>query len=146
MKLVLNIIFKYKNFAKSLVYHNSALNKQLVFVQIHSEEVEHPIKDHYFLGVLDFMSKKITILDSLGKNRSTLHYRLTFYALLHLANIISNTGNIKFEHFDWSLILSNDCSQQSDGCSCGLFVILNIAFILIGHQLFSIKDTKLARH
>ena len=43
-------------------------------------------------------------------------------------------------------MLSNDCSQQSDGCSYGLFVILNLASILIEHQLLRIKGTKMARH
>ena len=40
----------------------------------------------------------------------------------------------------WKLVISNDCAQQTDSNNCGVFVILNIAAMFVGHQLTGIEN------
>ena len=79
-------------------------------------------------------------------------YKLAIYGIFDLLkflffgggliNIIEGWGVFLFNPKVWSCIVSSDCSQQRDGCSCVVFVILNVASILLGYQIMNLTDIK----
>jgi len=101
---------------------------------------------HFILGIIDLNSSQITILDSLSMARNKRDYSIAFLALLEITNLIHVSGSMKFNLTNWKLVVSEDCAQQDDGINCGIFVILNVASMFVGHQLSGIEDYDRSRY
>ena len=72
------------------VYDFECVNKQIIIVPIFSDYVDHPIKSHSTVGIIDLKSKRITLLDSLQKQRIKKDYGMAFFTMLRLLNFIYN--------------------------------------------------------
>lgn len=132
-----NILFNQIELLFQKIFFNSLLNKQVIFILIHSDIMKYPVSSHFYLGIISLVTKKIFILDSLSNSKKNSDYCISFYSLINIAKIIYNSYQLlNFDLTEWQFIISNDSSQQEDGYSCGYQVISNIASVLsIGCQI-----------
>jgi hypothetical protein len=87
-------------------------------------------------------SKKITVLDSMGKGKLKKDFAITIYILLELTNFVFQSGSIEIKANEWKTVISSDCLQENDGQNYGIFVIFNLTAMFIGNQLLEIKKTQ----
>ena len=141
-----NILFNNLQMIHHYAFAKQLLNKNIIFINIHSNNIAYLPKDHFFLAIICFNKKMIIILDSLSKGKQLKNYSLTYMALLNLIKYIHSTNNyMNFNVSEWQLIISSDCAQQTDTKNCGLFVICNVACILKKFQLDNLDNSVQAR-
>ena len=141
-----HILFNNTHMLYYYSYSQTLLNKNIIFLNIMSNNVAYSPKDHFFLAIICLYNKSIIILDSLSNGKKLINYTMSFMGLLNLVKLIYSTNTLmEFNMNDWKLIVSSDAPQQEDDKNCGLFVIAYVSSILKRYQLNEINNVVQAR-
>lgn len=74
------------------------LNKQGIFVLLHTNSLKYPVAEHYILGFISFKTDDIIVFDSLGNGKSDRDYLITFLCLLNIVKAICQISQyVNFE-------------------------------------------------
>lgn len=96
---------------------------------------------HWILGLVDFSSQTIFVIDSMLKEE-VASYECIFrnlFKIVIIRSIIHSTG---FSFADWTFSLSKDWSDQKDGYSCGMRVCLNVYSIVSREDRTNFKGSE----
>ena len=90
-----NLLKNRKDLLYRKVYSNSLLSKNVIFVLVHTDILDHPTKRHFILCIICIYSKTIIIMDPLADGHNLIDYASTFLAILNLTKLIYSTFNFK---------------------------------------------------